>query len=148
MNRHRHEAIAIAFMELGRQSAGFAAEDEHGVVARTEGGVPQDARRFRREKERLAERRQLSLERAPAWPHARVDVLPVVESRAFHFALVERKTERLDEMQMRARGETGAAGVAGVPVDFGVYEDDVDGQERKGRGKALRTEASPREMAA
>ena len=54
--------------------------------------------------------------------------MPIIEPCSTQLAVLERKTERLDEMQMRARGETGAAGVAGVPVNFGMYEDDVDGQ--------------------
>ena len=53
-------------------------------------------------------------------------MLPVVEPRAFDLALVERKTEWLDEMQRGADGQTRAAGVAGIPMDLGVYEDDVN----------------------
>ena len=53
-------------------------------------------------------------------------MLPVIESGALDLLLVERKAQGLDEMQRGAGGETGAAGVSGVPVDFRMHEDDVD----------------------
>ena len=51
-----------------------------------ERSVPQIERRLCREEVRLAQCRQFGLERVPAWPHAQVDVLPVVEAGALHFA--------------------------------------------------------------
>ena len=52
-------------------------------------------------------------------------VLPVVESGATDFSVMERKSERLDEMQLGSRGETGPPDVPGVPVDFGIDQNDV-----------------------
>lgn len=46
----------------------------------------------------MAERGQLALERFPGWPHMQVDVLPVVETGAPHFAFAEGEAERLDEV--------------------------------------------------
>src|SRR5262249_53349996 len=78
------------------------------------------------EEERLAERRQLLLECLPTRPHANVDVLPVVETRALHLTLIEREAERLDEMQRGAGGEAGATCGARVPVNPWMDEDDVN----------------------
>ena len=58
----------------------------------TERRIPELARRLGREEERLAERRQLTLERVPTGPHAQIDVLPVIEAGAFHLLLIERET--------------------------------------------------------
>ena len=70
--------------------------------------------------------------------HARVRAgalaFPVVEPGALHLFFVEREPERLDQMQRRANRETRAAGIAGVPVDLGMDEDDV---ERHGCGTGL-----------
>jgi len=56
-------------------------------------------------------------------------VLPVVQPGTFDLPLVERKPERFDEMKRRTGREARATGVAGVPVDFGMDEDDVDQSE-------------------
>ena len=60
-------------------------------------------------------------------------MLPVVEAGAFHLLLVERKAQRLDQVQGRAGREAGAAGIAGIPVNLGMDEDDVDAQYYRGR---------------
>ena len=52
-------------------------------------------------------------------------MLPVVEAGAFDFLFVEGKAERFDEVQSRADREACATGVAGVPVDFGIDENDM-----------------------
>ena len=70
-----------------------------------------------------------SLVLAPPGPWAQVDVFPVVEAGAAHLALVKREPERLDQVQRGAGGEAASAGVAGVPVDLGMHEHDVDGHE-------------------
>ena len=87
-------------------------------------------------KERFTERRQLALERAPARPHADVDVLPVVEPRALYLTLVQREAKRLDEMQCGARCQTAAPGVAGVPVDLRMHQHDVRAHETSGADRA------------
>ena len=56
-------------------------------------------------------------------------MLPVVQPGTFDLTLVERKPQRFDEMKRRTGREARAAGVAGVPVDFGMDEDDVDQPE-------------------
>lgn len=53
-------------------------------------------------------------------------VLPVIESGAANFSVIERKSERLDEMQLRSRGETGPPDVPGIPVDLGMDQNDVE----------------------
>ena len=120
-NRSRYRSWISA-----RQAAGLAAEDQHDILSSAERRIPELARRLGREEVRLAERRQLALERVPVGPDPQVDVLPVIEAGAFDLLLVERKAERLDEMQRRAGRQAGAAGVAGVPVNLGMNEDDVD----------------------
>ena len=53
------------------------------------------------------------------------DPRPVVEPGAPHLLVVEREAERPDEVQLRADGQAGPPGVAGVPVDLRLDEDDV-----------------------
>ena len=53
-------------------------------------------------------------------------MLPVVEPRTFDLALLELEAQWLDEMQRGADGQTRAAGVAGVPVDLGMNENNVN----------------------
>lgn len=55
-------------------------------------------------------------------------MLPVIEAGAFDLFFIEREAERLDQMQRGAGRETGAACITGVPVDFGMNENDVIGQ--------------------
>jgi hypothetical protein len=49
--------------------------------------------------------------------------------------IVERETERLDEVQVGARGQGGAANVARVPVDLGLDQDDVQGRHDLAQGR-------------
>ena len=58
-------------------------------------------------------------------------MLPVIEAGALHLPLVEREAERLDQVQRGAGGKARTPGVAGVPVDLGMHEDDVDRQRRR-----------------
>ena len=118
----------MPLLNVGRQTFRLRAEDEHHIARLTQWCIPVESLRSRREKVRLAERFELLLERTPARPDAQVDVLPVVQARSPDLAFIERKTERLDEMQCRARGEATAARIAGVPVNFRVDENDVYGQ--------------------
>lgn len=53
-------------------------------------------------------------------------MLPVIETGALDLSLVEGESEWLDEVQGGAGRQAGATGVAGVPVDLGVNEDDVN----------------------
>jgi hypothetical protein len=55
-------------------------------------------------------------------------VLPVVEAGAPHLTVVERKAERLDEMQRGPGGEACPSRVPGVPVNLWMHEDDVRGR--------------------
>src|SRR4051812_30442340 len=64
-------------------------------------------------------------ERIPIRPHPQVDVLPIVQTRALDSTVVQREAQWFDEMKGRASGQAGAAGVAGVPMDLRVDEDNV-----------------------
>src|SRR5205823_72724 len=61
-----------------------------------------------------AERRQRALERREGGPEAGRDARPVIEPGAAHLLVVEREPERRDQVQLRARRQAGAPGVAGV----------------------------------
>src|SRR5207302_7666711 len=112
-------------MQLGWQPSGLAAEDEHDAVRSCEWRVPEQSRRLRREEVRVAQTRQLLFEHTPIGPHTQIDVFPVVESRAFHLAFVEREAEWLDEVQGGAGSEARSARVPGVPVNLWMHENDV-----------------------
>src|SRR5450759_1498214 len=109
-----------------RQTAGLPAEHEDYVTWCAEGGVPEESSALGGKEVRRTEAWELPLELVPALPHVKVYVFPVVESRAFQLALAEGEAERLDEMQCGAGGETRPAGVAGVPVDLGMHEHDME----------------------
>jgi hypothetical protein len=53
-------------------------------------------------------------------------MFPVVQSGTLDLPLVERKSKRFDEVERCPRSKAGSAGIAGIPVDLGVDEDDVN----------------------
>ncbi len=55
-----------------------------------------------------------------------VEARPIVKARAAAGFFGDVKAQRVDEVQRAARGDTGAAYVAGVVGDFGVDEDDLE----------------------
>ena len=113
-----------ALAQLRREADALAAEDQDGALRVAH--VPEVARCAGAEEERLAQLGQRGFEGPPVGPHAGLDARPVVEPGAAHLALVEREAQRLDQVELRARGQAGAPGVAGVPVDLGLDEDDVE----------------------
>jgi hypothetical protein len=112
-------------MQLCGQAGGFTPEDENDVWRFTERNVPEQSLRPRRKEVGYAEVRKLVLERAPAWPHSRLDVFPVIETGSPHLTSIERKAKRFDEVQTGSRGEACASCVSGVPVNFGMHEYDM-----------------------
>src|SRR4051812_34061939 len=101
-NRHREHAIAVSLMDGRRQSAGLATEDEHCVTRLAKWRIPEGASAFGGEEIGLAEFRKLQLEIFPAVPEPRRDVLPIIQARSLHLAIVEGEAERLHEMELRA----------------------------------------------
>ena len=87
--------------------------------------VPERALGVGREEPRLAELGQRGLEARPVRPGPRRDARPVVEPGAAHRARGEREAERLDQVQLRARGEARAARVPGVPGNLRRDQGDV-----------------------
>jgi len=65
-------------------------------------------------------------QRVPALVHTHIGVLVIVESRAAHARILERKTERLHEMQLCTRVRAQPDDVAGVGRNLGLDEDDVE----------------------
>ena len=110
---------------IPRQACCFAAEDQHDAGRTGKPRFPDRPRRFRREEVRIAERWKLALEVIPTRPHAQVDVRPIIQTGTLYFLIVEAEAEWLDEMERRSGRQTGAPGVAGIPVDFGVHKHDV-----------------------
>ena len=135
-------------MKCGRQSAGFAPKDKYDTIRCTERRIPDEPRRLCREEIWLAERRQLPLERIPARPHPQVQVHPIVEARALHLTLVERKAERLDEMQCGAGSEARTASVPGVPVNLWMHEYDVGCRQESGALSGRRVDRTVRRHSA
>src|SRR5688572_16780335 len=112
-------------MQLIGKPLGLAPEDQDYIIGRSQRRVPERLRCPGRKEEWVAQRRQVALERVPARPQAQVHILPVVEASALDLTLFERKAKWLDQVQYRARGEAGSAGVSGVPVNLGMHEHDV-----------------------
>ena len=72
------------------------------------------------------------MEGIPAFPERDPDLFPIVHPRAAEIFVVERKTQRLDEVQVGIRRETEPGDVAGVGRDFGFDEDDVKPRSIRG----------------
>ncbi len=103
----------------------FRAEHEH--VARQEGDVAERARAARGHGEH-AGRVGLGVgqERCPILVHLHLGVVVVIEAGALHLGIVERKAQRFDQVQLRARVGAQAADVARVGRDFRFKKDDVE----------------------
>jgi hypothetical protein len=85
-------------MQLCGQTGGFTTEDENDVGRLTERHVPEQSLRPRRKEVGCSEARKLVLERVPAWPHSRLDVFPIIETRSLYLSFIERKAQRSDEV--------------------------------------------------
>jgi len=121
----------VARQDLVRQAHALAAEDQHRAfwIARR----AEVARGARREEEGRAQLGQGFLQRRPARPEVQMrhHPRPVVEARAAHRAIVERETDRPDQVQLGADGQAGPTGVAGVPGDLGRDQHDVQSRRRR-----------------
>jgi hypothetical protein len=53
-------------------------------------------------------------------------VLPVIQTGASDLPFVEREAKRFDQVQPRPGRKARPAGIAGIPVDLGMNEDDVN----------------------
>lgn len=137
-DRHRNHAIAIARVNGRRKSASLAAEHQHDIARRAERHVPEQSSPFRGEEVWLAKAREPLLEFLPTVPDAEVHVRPIVEPCSSQLALVERESERLHQMQHRAGGKTRASGIAGVPVNLGMNEHDVERQDYRAASRRQR----------
>ncbi len=118
------EPISPGLPDLGSQPDALAAEDQHSPLRILD--APVVARRLGAEEERLAQPGELVFDCRPGGPDPWIDARPVVEPGASHLPLVEREAERLDQVEAGARGEAGAAGVTGVPMDLRLDQDDVE----------------------
>src|SRR5687767_13511402 len=116
MDGHLQHPLAVPLVNRFRQASRLPAEHEHYV--RRKLCIPIRPPAFRAEEERCAEGGELSFESVPAGPDAQVDVLPVVEAGTADLPLIERKAERLDEMQRRTGGEARTARISGVPMNL------------------------------
>ena len=76
-------------MQVSRQSTSFAPENENEVFGCTEGRVPEFASGPGGKEPWLTQRRQRVFESRPVGPHARINVLPVVQSGALYFPFIE-----------------------------------------------------------
>ena len=117
------EPIGVARALIGREADALPAEDHHGP--RGVAHVPVAARGVRADEEGLPQLGERRLEGGEAGPQARRHPRPVVEPGPAHLALVQGEAEGLDEVELGARSQAGASGVAGVPVDLGLHEHNV-----------------------
>jgi hypothetical protein len=100
---------------------------EYEPVARREADLAERRGAVRGQREHARGVRLLgSHQRIPAFMHAHRRVLVIVEPRAPHPGVFERKSQRLDQMQLRAGVGAQADHIAGVRRDFGFDKNDVE----------------------
>src|SRR3954451_21235638 len=114
----------MVLADLRGEADAFLAEDQHRALRVVD--APILPRRFGAEEERLAKLVETRLEFVPRVPHYGVHPGPVVEAGPAHLPLAEEEPERPHEVEPRPGGEAGAAGVAGVPVNLRLDQDDVE----------------------
>jgi hypothetical protein len=119
---HSDKPVSIALVQFRRQTGGFTPEDEDDIGRRAEWHIPKQSRRPRRKEVRIAKHRKLALERFPTWPHARLDMFPVVEAGPFQLTFTKRKAKRSDQVQNSPGGEARTTRISSVPVNFGMHE--------------------------
>jgi hypothetical protein len=68
----------------------------------------------------------MGLEFPEGIPKPHLDFLPVIEPGSFQFAVVDGKSKRLNQVQLRPRGETEPADVTGVRRNLRLDENDVE----------------------
>src|SRR6185312_14414804 len=137
--RHRRRQVQRAELRVShRDGDGLRAVARQQVLWQADALAPEDQDRGPRvghllkrphaaggEEERRPQRRQRALEVVPARPDLGADARPVVEPGAPDLFVLEREAERTNEVQPRAGGQAGPPGVARVPVDLRLDEDDV-----------------------
>src|SRR5688500_4606721 len=128
LHRHADETVTVPLVDVGWQSASLTTEDEDDVIRPAQGRVPQRASRLGGEEIRVTQTGKLGFEIGPARPDAQIHMLPVVQPCTSNLTLPEREAERFDQVERCADGETGATGVAGVPVKLRMDQRDVDRQ--------------------
>jgi hypothetical protein len=55
-------------------------------------------------------------------------MFPVIQAGSLHLTFIKRESQRLDEVQNRAGREARSPGVSGIPMNLGMYENDVSCQ--------------------
>src|SRR5262249_8258071 len=106
----------------GWEPTALAAEDEQVVLPVAERGV--GTRGAGREAEEPSGR-PCPRERLPARVAGEGDVGPVVEPRAPDVPVVDRESERVDQVETRSGGDAEPADGARVLRDLGCHQDDV-----------------------
>src|SRR5258706_12785326 len=110
--------------DLWRECEAFLAEDQHRRLAVVD--APVFLARLGTEEEWLAQLGESRLEDAPRVPHYGVHPGPVVQTGTAHLLLAQKEAQGTHEVEPGAGGQAGAAGVAGVPVDLRLHQDDVE----------------------
>ena len=125
LHRNREQVFGVRREQTFRQPFGFAAEDQK--IAGAKGhlviGPPGFGRKEKEAPRSFARLAQL-LERIP---ELHVDFLPVIETRPFQLAIVDGKSEGLDQVQRRTGGEAKPPDVARVRRNLRLDQDNVEG---------------------
>ncbi len=82
-------------------------------------------------------------QRVPAVMHAHRCVLVIIQARAPHAGIFERKSQWFDQMQLRAGIGAQANHIAGVRRDFGFDKDDVEHGLRTQKPERSLTRTAP-----
>jgi hypothetical protein len=112
----------LVVQPVGRAGA-FVAKDEAVTVGKL--GGPEILRGFRRKQPQAARGDGAGAKRGPVGVFVHIERIPVVHAGAAQVAVVDRKSERVDEVQPRARERAHPADVAGILWDFWREKDDV-----------------------
>ena len=106
-----------------RQPFRFAPKDKK--IATLKFNIVISALRFRREKKVPRTGLLFGLQLGERIPDVHIDFFPVIESRTFQLSIIQRKSERLDQMQGRARSKAKPADISGIRRDLRLDQDHV-----------------------
>lgn len=121
--REPKASIPCQGMDRRRETTRFAAEDE--TIARGQRGLPKSPLGSAREEPEISKVRfgEARGELLPGIDNVQAEMIPVIESRAAHRAIVDLEADRTDDPQMRVDSNACSTNIPGILRNFGLEED-------------------------